>query len=78
MKKLLHKALIASLVAAMMIGPGQAQQTPPGSRDRVKDLTTIGGVRLLAMGLWLASTRPVTATSLRQTKPFRACCSASA
>ena len=45
MKKLLHKALIASLVAAMMIGPGQAQQTPPGSRDRVKDLTTIGGVR---------------------------------
>ena len=45
MKKLLHKALIASLIAAMMIGPGQAQQTPPGSRDRVKDLTTIGGVR---------------------------------
>jgi flagellar P-ring protein precursor FlgI len=45
MNKLLHKVLIASLVATFAIGPVNAQQTPPGSRDRVKDLTSLGGVR---------------------------------
>lgn len=45
MKKLLHKALIATLALSFAIGPLQAQQTPPGSRDRVKDLTSLGGVR---------------------------------
>lgn len=45
MKQLLHKALIASLVAAFALGPVNAQQTPPGSRDRVKDLASVGGVR---------------------------------
>ena len=45
MKKLLHKALIATLMASFAIAPLQAQQTAPGSRDRVKDLASIGGVR---------------------------------
>ncbi len=45
MNKILHKVLIASLVATFAIGPVNAQQTPPGSRDRVKDLTSLGGVR---------------------------------
>jgi len=45
MNKLLHKVLIAWLVASFAISTVNAQQTPPGSRDRVKDLTSLGGVR---------------------------------